>query len=109
MVRGRIAVCPVSGNPPPGMLGGEHWFAHKRVLWLEALGEGEPTMSGRLILVPEVVELLTVGAVSKPRFCVYRKPSPAVPLKYPQCEVRLEPVLPVDLETQQVYIEFLRF
>ncbi len=50
------------------MLGGGHWFARQRVLWLEAVQEGEPAMSGRLILAPEVVELLTVGAVSKPRF-----------------------------------------
>jgi AAA+ superfamily predicted ATPase len=51
------------------MLSGEHWFARKRILWLETVAEGEPAMSGRLILAPEVVELLTVGAVSKPRFC----------------------------------------
>ena len=51
------------------MLSGEHWFARKRVLWLETVAEGEPAMSARLILAPEVIELLTVGAVSKPRFC----------------------------------------
>ncbi|MFK0089589.1 ATP-binding protein [Pseudomonas sp. NPDC090755] len=51
------------------MLGSEHWFARKHILWPEAVREGEPTMSGRLILAPEVVELLTVGTVSKPRFC----------------------------------------
>jgi AAA+ superfamily predicted ATPase len=50
------------------MLGSEHWFAHKHILWSEAVREGEPAMCGRLILAPEVVELLTVGAVSKPRF-----------------------------------------
>lgn len=50
------------------MLGGEHWFARKRVLWLERVSEGKPAMSGRLILAPEVVELLTVGTISKPRF-----------------------------------------
>ncbi len=51
------------------MLSGEHWFARRRVLWLAAVAEGEPAMSGRLILAPEVIELLTVGTVSKPRFC----------------------------------------
>ncbi|HCS45949.1 MAG TPA: AAA family ATPase, partial [Pseudomonas sp.] len=51
------------------MLGSEHWFARKHILWSEAVREGEPAMCGRLILAPEVVELLTVGAVSKPRFC----------------------------------------
>lgn len=50
------------------LLGYEHWFAQKHILWLEAVREGEPLMSGRLILDPEVVEQLTVGTVSKPRF-----------------------------------------
>ena len=50
------------------MLSGDHWFARKRILWLEAVPAGEPAMSGRLILAPEVVELLTVGVVSRPRF-----------------------------------------
>ncbi len=52
------------------MLSGEHWFARRHVLWLEGVREGEPKMSGRLILDPEVVELLTTGTVSLPRFSV---------------------------------------
>ena len=52
------------------MLCCEHWFAACRVLWLEPVREGEPPMSGRLVLAPEVVELLTVGSVSKPRFSI---------------------------------------
>ncbi|USX24234.1 ATP-binding protein [Oxalobacteraceae bacterium OTU3CINTB1] len=50
------------------MLGGEHWFSRKHILALEPVGPGEPAMSGRLILAPEVLELLTIGEVSKPRF-----------------------------------------
>jgi hypothetical protein len=50
------------------LLGGEHWLATRHVLWLEPVRDGEPPMSGRLVLAPEVVELLTVGSVSKPRF-----------------------------------------
>ena len=50
------------------MLGSEHWLYQKHILWLEPVREGEPAMSGRLVLDPEVVELLTVGVVSKPRF-----------------------------------------
>jgi len=52
------------------ILGGEHWFAQKRILWLEPVREGEPLMSGRLVLDPEIVELLTIGVVSKPRFSI---------------------------------------
>lgn len=50
------------------ILSSEHWFAQNHILWLEPVREGEPLMSGRLIIDPEIVELLTVGTVSKPRF-----------------------------------------
>ena len=45
----------------------EHWFAQKHILWLESVREGEPAMSGRLILDPEIVEEITTGKVSRPR------------------------------------------
>jgi SpoVK/Ycf46/Vps4 family AAA+-type ATPase len=38
------------------------------MLWLDPVREGEPVMSGRLVLSPEVVERLTTGTVSLPRF-----------------------------------------
>lgn len=50
------------------LLSGEHWFAKEHVLWLDPVREGEPAMSGRLVLDPEVVERLTTGSVSVPRF-----------------------------------------
>ncbi len=50
------------------LLSNEHWFAQKRVLWLESVSEGEPAMSGRLVVDPEIVEMITVGRVSRPRF-----------------------------------------
>ncbi len=46
----------------------DHWFHQKGILHLEAVQPGEPVMSGRIILDPEVVEKLTLGKVSKPRF-----------------------------------------
>jgi AAA+ superfamily predicted ATPase len=52
------------------ILSNDHWFAQKHILWLEPVREGEPLMSGRLILDPEIVELLTIGTVSKPRFSI---------------------------------------
>lgn len=45
-----------------------HWFWTKSVLWLEQVKEGEPRMSGKLILHQEYVDLLTTGIVSKPSF-----------------------------------------
>lgn len=52
------------------ILSNDHWFAKEHILWLESVREGEPLMSGRLILNPEIVELLTMGTASKPRFSV---------------------------------------
>ncbi|HBG06521.1 MAG: AAA family ATPase [Geobacteraceae bacterium GWC2_58_44] len=52
------------------MLSSGHWFSKKRILWLEPVREGEPPMSGRLILDPEIAERLTTGTVSKPRFSI---------------------------------------
>lgn len=50
------------------ILSNDHWFAREHILWLEPVPEGEPVMSGRLTLNPEVVEQLTLGTASKPRF-----------------------------------------
>lgn len=52
------------------ILSSEHWFAQKHILWLEPVREGEPVMSGRIVLDPEIVEQLTIGTVSKPRFSI---------------------------------------
>ncbi len=52
------------------LFSGDHWFAKHRILWLESVREGEPVMSGRLIVDPEIVEAVTLGRVSTPRFSV---------------------------------------
>ncbi|MBY5456444.1 ATP-binding protein [Rhizobium leguminosarum] len=50
------------------ILSSDHWFARKHVLWLEPVREGEPVMSGRLIVDPEIVEEITIGQVTRPSF-----------------------------------------
>ena len=50
------------------LFGTGHWFHKKNILRLEDVSYGEPAMSGRILLEPEVVELLTMGRVSRPRF-----------------------------------------
>jgi len=52
------------------MFTSEHWFAKQNILKLESVREGEPSMSGRLIIDSEVIETLTTGVVSKPRFSI---------------------------------------
>ena len=49
------------------MFAGDHFFSTKNVLHLENPGEGEPLMSGKLILDEEYVELFTIGKISKPK------------------------------------------
>jgi AAA+ superfamily predicted ATPase len=50
------------------ILSSEHWFWQKHILWVEQVREGEPVMSGRLIVNPQIVEEITIGKVSHPRF-----------------------------------------
>ncbi|MEU4156365.1 ATP-binding protein [Actinoplanes sp. NPDC026670] len=50
------------------LFAGRHFFAVRHLLWLDPVPEGEPLMSGRLVLDPEFVERLTTGEVSPPRF-----------------------------------------
>lgn len=63
------------------ILGSDHWLAQRRILWLESVREGEPAMSGRLILDPEIVEQITTGKVSRPAF------STAFPAEYIDTEM----------------------
>jgi hypothetical protein len=46
----------------------DHFFSRENILTLEQLKEGEPRMSGRLMLQQEYVDLLTTGVMSKPAF-----------------------------------------
>lgn len=45
----------------------DHLFSKKNVLSLENAGDGEPKMSGRLIMDPEYIDLFTTGKISKPK------------------------------------------
>jgi AAA+ superfamily predicted ATPase len=46
----------------------DHLFARENILVLEAVKEGEPRMSGRLLLQPECVDLFTTGVAGRPTF-----------------------------------------
>ena len=78
------------------ILGSEHWFMKEHILWLESVREGEPTMSGRLILNPEVVEELTLGSVSKPRF------SMDFPAEYIETEMEWDDLVLPSATLQQI-------
>jgi len=50
-----------------GLFAEDHLFAKKGVLHLEEVPNGEPRMSGRLIMEPEYIDLFTTGKISKPK------------------------------------------
>ena len=50
------------------LLGSEQRLYKKHILWLDDPLPGEPRMSGKLLLSPDYVELLTTGKVSTPKF-----------------------------------------
>ncbi|MFV0606799.1 MAG: ATP-binding protein [Niabella sp.] len=46
----------------------EHFFYRKGILWLEPVREGEPIMSGRIIIDKEWLDKILLGKESTPRF-----------------------------------------
>jgi AAA+ superfamily predicted ATPase len=46
----------------------EHFFSRQGILWLEPVREGEPVMSGRIVLAQEWVDRLLFDRESTPRF-----------------------------------------
>ena len=45
-----------------------HFFAKENILQLESLRDGEPRMSGKIILQQEYIDLFTIGTITKPAF-----------------------------------------
>jgi hypothetical protein len=45
-----------------------HFFFRESILWLEPVKEGEPIMSGRIILAQDMVDKILLGKESAPRF-----------------------------------------
>jgi hypothetical protein len=52
-----------------------HWFFKEQIITIDSVKEGEPFMSGRLILKSEIIHLLLYGEMLKPKF------SPSFPAK----------------------------
>jgi AAA+ superfamily predicted ATPase len=46
----------------------EHFFSRQGIIWLESVKEGEPMMSGRIVLSQEWVDKILLGKESPPRF-----------------------------------------
>lgn len=50
------------------LFGSQHFFAKKKIVWLEELPGGEPTMSGRIIMSPDYIDTFLVGKPTPPHF-----------------------------------------
>ena len=52
------------------VFGAEHIFWEKKILWLEDMQNGEPSMNGRLIISPDYADLLIYGKHTSPQFSI---------------------------------------
>jgi len=50
------------------LFGEEHFFYRQNIVWLEPVKEGEPVMSGRLVMSQEWVDKILLGKETAPRF-----------------------------------------
>ncbi len=78
----------------------EHFFQKQNILYLEAVKDGEPRMSGRIILSQEYIEWLTIGKIYSPAF------SPDFPAKRIETSMEWEDL--VLRPATQVYIEDIK-
>jgi AAA+ superfamily predicted ATPase len=73
----------------------DHFFSRTKVLWLEEMPSGEPTMSGRLLLSQDHINIFTHGKPVPPHF------SSSFPAKQVQTELAWEDlVINNDLRSQ---------
>lgn len=49
----------------------DHIFAKEHILYLDVPEEGEPSMSGKLVMQPDYIDLFTLGHFSPPRFSMH--------------------------------------
>ena len=52
------------------LFGSDHLFWEKKIMWLEDMQNGEPSMHGRLIISPDYVDLLMNGTHKSPQFSI---------------------------------------
>ena len=71
---GETALFVVAGNELPRrlqmqqMFSAEHFFYREKILWLENVKEGDPVMSGKLLLSQEAIDKFLFNTESNPKF-----------------------------------------
>ena len=74
----------------------KHFFYQNDIVWLEPVKEGEPFMSGRLILASEWVNFLLTGMAIKPKF------SPDFPAKLVQTKMSWDDLVLHSFTAEQI-------
>ena len=82
----------------------DHFFAKENILFLEPVKNGEPKMSGRLILQDEYVDLFTTGTVWKPTFGP-EFPATLITTKMDWNDVVLQPQTAQSIEDIKVWLQ----
>jgi hypothetical protein len=80
--------------------GAEHIFWEKKIIWLEDMQNGEPSMHGRLIISPDYVDLLIYGIHKSPQFSISFPAKKIAPSKRPNPPKLDDLVIPTELEDQ---------
>ena len=82
------------------LFGAEHLFWDKKIIWLEDMQNGEPTMHGRLIISSDYLDVLTYGTHKSPQFSISFPAKKIAPSKKPNPPTLRDLVIPVELEDQ---------
>jgi hypothetical protein len=82
------------------LFGAEYPFWEKKILWLEDMQNGEPSMHGRLIISPDYIDLLTHGTHQSPQFSISFPAKKIAPAKHKNPPSFEELVIPDDLREQ---------
>lgn len=75
---------------------GDHYFAKDSILHLESIRDGEPGMSGKIVMQTEYVDLLTIGTVTRPTF------SPDFPAKLVTTKMQWDDLVLSQKTAQQI-------
>jgi len=82
------------------LFGAEHLFWEKKIIWLEDMQNGEPSMHGRLIMSPDYIDLLTYGIHKSPQFSISFPAKKIAPSKPPYSPGFDRLVIPDELHDQ---------
>jgi hypothetical protein len=78
------------------LLSSEHWLAKDQVLKLSSPESGEPGLSGRLLIDPDLIEKITLGKITRPAF------SSEFPATYVQTGLTWDDLVLPDSTRQQI-------